>query len=271
MFHIGEHSKQKPFLKFNKDEYAMSYICKKIRCKIPIRQQRDICLVRKVQVASKKPERQIPTGHRFSNKKTTTVPEKTMNPRSCLRWQPTGRILKTVCLRWVPTGKLLNSCTHGTSFNGQKQQRIDITADALYNEKQENLRVWLLNFLISKKPVPEWFTKMKTSMEMYVLNTTVPSLINAYVFNGDDVLFTSVQASVLHQMTSDITVSDTGIQDHSMKQSSSKAGKLRTNRSNGGNGNLNPIQMLNLRRHTILKAQDLKTKTSANSDLKPSR
>ncbi|GKG14083.1 hypothetical protein Tco_0351043 [Tanacetum coccineum] len=92
-----------------------------------------------------------------------------MNPRSCLRWKPTGRILKTVCLRWVPTGKLLNSCTvkvenepthgsnvdiphihackqtlglsAGTSFNGQKQQRIDITADALYNEKQENLRV----------------------------------------------------------------------------------------------------------------------------------
>ncbi|GKF70018.1 hypothetical protein Tco_0203075 [Tanacetum coccineum] len=50
-----------------------------------------------------------------------------------------GRILKTVCLRWVPTGKLLNSCT-GTSFNDQKQQRIDITTDALYNEKQENLR-----------------------------------------------------------------------------------------------------------------------------------
>ncbi|GKD98175.1 hypothetical protein Tco_1382072, partial [Tanacetum coccineum] len=43
-----------------------------------------------------------------------------------------------------------------TSFNGHKQQRIDINADALYNEKQENLRVWLLKFLISKKPVPEW-------------------------------------------------------------------------------------------------------------------
>ncbi|GKE89656.1 hypothetical protein Tco_1567131 [Tanacetum coccineum] len=41
--------------------------------------------------ASKKPERQIPTGRRFSNKKTTTVPEKTMNPRSCLRWKPMGR------------------------------------------------------------------------------------------------------------------------------------------------------------------------------------
>ncbi|GKB14910.1 hypothetical protein Tco_0848833 [Tanacetum coccineum] len=45
--------------------------------------------------ASKKPERQIPTGHRFSNKKTTTVPEKIMTPRSCLRWQPTGRIPST--------------------------------------------------------------------------------------------------------------------------------------------------------------------------------
>ncbi|GJS93515.1 hypothetical protein Tco_0800483 [Tanacetum coccineum] len=70
---------------------------------------------------------------------------------------------------WIPTGKLLNSCTgkvdseptHGsivdiphihackqtlglsasTSFNGQKQQRIDLNADALYNAKQENLRV----------------------------------------------------------------------------------------------------------------------------------
>ncbi|GKF70594.1 hypothetical protein Tco_0203651, partial [Tanacetum coccineum] len=42
-----------------------------------------------------------------------------------------------------------------TSFNGQKQKRIDLNADALYNEKQENLRVWLLKFLISKKPVPE--------------------------------------------------------------------------------------------------------------------
>ncbi|GJS27229.1 hypothetical protein Tco_0487849 [Tanacetum coccineum] len=53
-------------------------------------------------------------------------------------------------------GQVDREPTHGTSFNGQKQQRIDITADALYNEKQENLRVWLLKFLISKKPVPEW-------------------------------------------------------------------------------------------------------------------
>ncbi|GJW49002.1 integrase, catalytic region, zinc finger, CCHC-type containing protein [Tanacetum coccineum] len=91
--------------------------------------------------------------------------------RPSLKWKPTGRIFSNVRLRWVPTGKLFNSCTGkvesepthgsnvdiphihackqtlglsaGTSFNGQKQQRIDLNADAHYNERQENLRVWL--------------------------------------------------------------------------------------------------------------------------------
>ncbi|GJU18965.1 hypothetical protein Tco_1146931 [Tanacetum coccineum] len=57
------------------------------------------------------PQVDIPKGHRFSINKTTTVHEKTTSPRSCLRWQPTGRILKTVCLRWVPTGKTFASST----------------------------------------------------------------------------------------------------------------------------------------------------------------
>ncbi|GKA56390.1 hypothetical protein Tco_0755462 [Tanacetum coccineum] len=75
---------------------------------------------------SKKPERLIPKGHRFSHKKTTTVPEKTRTPRSCLRWQPTGRILKTVCLRWVPTGKLLNSCTGKVENKPTHGSNVDI-------------------------------------------------------------------------------------------------------------------------------------------------
>ncbi|GJX64310.1 hypothetical protein Tco_0298653 [Tanacetum coccineum] len=103
--------------------------------------------------------------------------------RPSLKWKPMGRIFSNVRLRWVPIGKLFNSCTgkvdskstHGSivniphiheckqtlglsagkSFNGQKQKRIDLNADALYNENQENLSVWLLKMLISKKPVPE--------------------------------------------------------------------------------------------------------------------
>ncbi|GJT51723.1 hypothetical protein Tco_0977880 [Tanacetum coccineum] len=138
----------------------------------------------------------------------------TTPPRPSLKWKPTGRIFSNVHLRWVPTGKLFNSCTgkvdseptHGSivdiphihackqtlglsagkSFNGQKQQRIDLNADALYNAKQENLRVWLLKMLISKKPVPE------------------------------------CSSLVLHQMTSDHNRSELGIHDHNNEPSSSK-------------------------------------------------
>ncbi|GJV51740.1 hypothetical protein Tco_1447481 [Tanacetum coccineum] len=144
--HIREHLKQKPFLKFNDlqcptckkclytanhDECVLEYLSKlnprasaqnkdakshnTTKRYVPVEKTSE----------SKKPERLIPKGHRFSHKKTTTVPEKTKTPRSCLRWQPTGRILKTVCLRWVPTRKLLNSCpgkvenepTHGSNVD----------------------------------------------------------------------------------------------------------------------------------------------------------
>ncbi|GJV74168.1 hypothetical protein Tco_1494163 [Tanacetum coccineum] len=74
----------------------------------------------------------------------------------------------------------------GTSFNGQKQQRIDLNADALYNAKQENLRVWLQKMLISKKPVPE------------------------------------CSGLVLHQMTSAHNRSELGIHVHNNEPSSSK-------------------------------------------------
>ncbi|GJU27886.1 hypothetical protein Tco_1166507 [Tanacetum coccineum] len=62
--------------------------------------------------------------------------------RPSLKWKPTGRI-SNVRLRWIPTGKLLNSYTgkvNSTSFNGQKQQRIDLNADALKLCKAENLQ-----------------------------------------------------------------------------------------------------------------------------------
>ncbi|GKD36570.1 hypothetical protein Tco_1252079 [Tanacetum coccineum] len=134
--------------------------------------------------------------------------------RPSLKWKPTGRIFSNVRLRWIPTGKLLNSCTgkveseptHGSnvdiphihackqtlglsagiSFNGQKKQRIDLNADSLYNVKQENLRVWLLKMLISKKLVPE------------------------------------CSSLVLHQTTSAHNLSELRIHNHSNEPSSSK-------------------------------------------------
>ncbi|GJW64987.1 hypothetical protein Tco_0116871 [Tanacetum coccineum] len=116
--------------------------------------------VEQIRVATK-PNRQIPTGHRLSIKRTSTVHEKTTSPRSCLRWQPTGRILKIVCLRWVPTGKILTSSTtkvDSEPLNGSKEditnqckseQALDVSACTLlstgtsFNPIKEGLRVWL--------------------------------------------------------------------------------------------------------------------------------
>ncbi|GKB94976.1 hypothetical protein Tco_0981113 [Tanacetum coccineum] len=118
--------------------------------------------VEQIRVATK-PNRQIPTGHRFSIKRTSTVHEKTTSPRSCLRWQPTGRILKTVCLRWVPTGKIFTSSTTKVDSeppNGSKEditnqceseQALDVSAGTLlstgtsFNPIKEGLRAPFLN------------------------------------------------------------------------------------------------------------------------------
>nr|GEV09176.1 hypothetical protein [Tanacetum cinerariifolium] len=91
----------------------------------------------------KEQERQILTGHRFSIQKTSVVQKKTMTPRSCLRWKPTGKIFKTVGLRWVPTGKIFAFSTtkvdseplNGSNANITNQyeceQTLDVSAGTL--------------------------------------------------------------------------------------------------------------------------------------------
>ncbi|GJY11498.1 hypothetical protein Tco_0379683 [Tanacetum coccineum] len=120
---------------------------------------------------AKKPERQIPKGHRFLIKKTSVVHEKTMTPRSCLRWKPTGKIFKTVGLRWIPTGNIFTSSTtkvDSEPTNGANdditnqyecKQTLNVSACTLnihagtsLNPNKEGLRVWLLKSLISHKP-----------------------------------------------------------------------------------------------------------------------
>ncbi|GJV67425.1 hypothetical protein Tco_1482934 [Tanacetum coccineum] len=76
---------------------------------------------------AKKPERQIPKRHRSSIKKTSVVHEKTMTPRSGLKWKPTGKIFKTVGLRWVPTGKIFTSSTTKVDSEPQNGSNADIT------------------------------------------------------------------------------------------------------------------------------------------------
>ncbi|GJS18216.1 hypothetical protein Tco_0412688 [Tanacetum coccineum] len=76
---------------------------------------------------AKKTKRQIPTGHGFLIKKTSTVHEKTMITRSCLRWKQMGRIFKTVSLRWVPTRKIFTSSTTKVDSEPTNGSNEDIT------------------------------------------------------------------------------------------------------------------------------------------------
>ncbi|GJS91302.1 hypothetical protein Tco_0773938 [Tanacetum coccineum] len=110
---------------------------------------------------AKKPERQIPKSHRSSIKKTSVVHEKTMTPRSCRRWKPTGKLFKTIGLKWIPTGKILNSSTtkvdsdptNGTSLNPTKapkqQQQMIPQTTAISNIKlpilkKEEYDIWAI-------------------------------------------------------------------------------------------------------------------------------
>ncbi|GJT11707.1 hypothetical protein Tco_0858749 [Tanacetum coccineum] len=161
--------------------------------------------VEQISVA-KKPERQIPKGHRFSIKKTTPVHEKTTSPRSCLRWQPTGRILKTVCLRWVPTGKTFASSTTKVDSEPPNGSNADITNQC---ESEQALDV-SAGTLLSTADQASVFMAMTFEQRSSSL------VLHQMTFEQRS------SSLVLHQMTSDHNRSELGIQDHSNEQSSSK-------------------------------------------------
>ncbi|GJY02702.1 hypothetical protein Tco_0834176 [Tanacetum coccineum] len=59
---------------------------------------------------SKKHDRQIPIGQKFSPNKSSVVYLKTTLPRSGLTWKPTGRIFTYAGLRWIPIRTYVETC-----------------------------------------------------------------------------------------------------------------------------------------------------------------
>ncbi|GKE89945.1 hypothetical protein Tco_1567420, partial [Tanacetum coccineum] len=163
---------QKCVFNGNHDSFVTKFLNEvNSRAKVPSNKTTNINKpVEQISVA-KKPERHILKGHRFSIKKTSIVHEKSMTPRSCLRWKSTGKIFKTIGFRWVPTRKIFDSSTtkvDSEPTNGLNEditnqyeckQTLDINAGTLnlsagtsFIPKKEGLRVWLLKRLISQKP-----------------------------------------------------------------------------------------------------------------------
>ncbi|GJT63993.1 hypothetical protein Tco_1015473 [Tanacetum coccineum] len=189
----------------------------------------DACVSRYLNVMNartKKPN-VVPIGDskpkRKANKSVATTHKKTVASDTTI--QKPKSYFKEL---WIPTGKLFNSCTGkvdsepthvsivdiphiheskqtlglsaGISFNGQKQQRIDLNADALYNEKQENLRVWTRSLMFTRRLIVADQASVFMAMTFEQRNSSL----------------------VLHQMTSDHNRSEFGIQVYSNEQSSLK-------------------------------------------------
>ncbi|GJR79764.1 hypothetical protein Tco_0150549 [Tanacetum coccineum] len=158
---------------------------------------------------AKKPERQISKGHMFSIKNTSVVHKKTMTPRSCLRWKPTGRIFKTIGLRWVPTGKIFAFSTNKVDSEPPNGSKEDITNQC---ESEQALNVsagTLLSTAVQASVVNVKWCLLKITLQAPFLNVQK--------------MFDRSRSSLgLHQMTSDHNRSELGIQDHSNEQSSSK-------------------------------------------------
>ncbi|GJV90126.1 hypothetical protein Tco_1534064, partial [Tanacetum coccineum] len=179
--------------------------------------------IEQIRVATK-PKRQIPKGHKFSINKTITVHEKTTSPRSCLRWQPTGRILKIVCLRWVPTGKTFASSTtkvHRSILRGRTQSLVA----EIERYRQKTGLQGILILMIMKNDCLNTFCSGLILYQMMrgrtqSLVAKKKDIAENRASRNFDLMITS--GLVLHQMTSDHNRSELGIQDHSNEPSSSK-------------------------------------------------
>nr|GEW60642.1 hypothetical protein [Tanacetum cinerariifolium] len=165
--------------RFSTNDVVLHHYLEEAKKKTQERDNKNIQPIEQISIA-KKPERQIPIGHRFLIKKTSTVHEETISIRYCLRWTLTGRIFKTVGLRWVPTEKIFTSSTTtgdteplhgsniditnlreckqtldssvGTSINVQDEQNLDLSAGTPFNLKKERIKEWIKENRISGRP-----------------------------------------------------------------------------------------------------------------------
>ncbi|GJV91981.1 hypothetical protein Tco_1539794 [Tanacetum coccineum] len=100
----------------NHDEYILIYLSK-VKSHASIQKKdaqshnttkRYIPIEKKID--SKKHDRQIPIGQKFSPNKSSVVYLKTTPPRSGLTWKPTRRIFTYVGLKWIPIKKSIQTC-----------------------------------------------------------------------------------------------------------------------------------------------------------------
>ncbi|GJZ69214.1 hypothetical protein Tco_0632764 [Tanacetum coccineum] len=151
---------------------------------------------------------------------------------SSSRWQPTGRILKTVCLRWVPTGKTFASSTTKVhqvqSYKGRLRVWLRKRKDISENRASRNFDLMITQMTfehnIQASVVNVRWRLLKITLQAPFLNVqmTFEHNSSSLGLHGNDVCSHQLGGLFFHQMTSDHNRSELGIQDHSNEQSSLK-------------------------------------------------
>ncbi|GJW46753.1 hypothetical protein Tco_0078399 [Tanacetum coccineum] len=192
--------------------------------------------VEQISVA-KKPERQIPKGHRFSIKKTTPVHEKTMTPRSCLRWKPTGRVFKNVVLRWVPTRKTFASSTTKVDSEPPNGSNADITNQCESEQALDVSTSTLLSTGTSFNPIKEGLRQIKprSSWQRHLIAADQASIFMAMTFEQRS------SSLVLHQMMSDHNSSDLASQQQEMSVENVSSGLVPQGQKASDYDNSDPV------------------------------
>ncbi|GJS94543.1 hypothetical protein Tco_0801511 [Tanacetum coccineum] len=183
-----------------------------------------------------------------------------MTPRSCLRWKPTGKIFKTVGLRWVPTGKIFTSSTtkvDSEPTNGSNEditnqyeceQTLDVSAGTLnlsagtsFNPKKEGLRV------CSELGIHDHNNEPSSS-----------KLVPKVVPPADKTATSRQELELLfHHHITMLSTNDDGAASFQLKSDSLPHAHAQTTKT-----------YYKHQDSRIKKAQELKTKTSADSDIK---
>ncbi|GJS67443.1 retrovirus-related pol polyprotein from transposon TNT 1-94 [Tanacetum coccineum] len=128
---------------------------------------------------SKKPDRQIPKGRRFSIKKTSTVHEKTKTPRSCLRWKLIDITNLHECIQTL-------DLSAGTSINVHEEQNLDLSAVIPLGQKN-TLAEYMILFDANNRPPmlgKDLYDSWKSIMELYMQNREHGRMILESVENG---------------------------------------------------------------------------------------
>ncbi|GJU51659.1 retrovirus-related pol polyprotein from transposon TNT 1-94, partial [Tanacetum coccineum] len=132
-----------------------------------------------------KPERWISKGYRLSPNKSFVRHEKTKTPRSCLRWNLTGRIFNIVGLMWVPTRKIFTSSITKVNTKPPNGSNEDITNQYAC---KKTLNASTSNLNLSAGPEPQLLTLRTLSLGL-VPNPPSPTPYVPPIKKDHDILF----------------------------------------------------------------------------------